>query len=370
MSSSTSNSKNGSADNFDYGSDSAVSGYAAVSLFVRWGLRRIPMMAVTFIVLMVMGEGYMRAFFLPSTFYEPDAEIRHTYRPNHQSITWQGNYSVASPPMSFNSEGHRGGETDWNQKTLVALGSSEVMAPGIEDEETWAAQLEKLLRENGDDQTIEVVNAGIEGHGPFHHAIMFDRIIDKHNIDTAIMRASVGDANFSPPTGEASKSALRRFLRDKTMFVRFLVNKSQAQIEPVRHATVPFPLRTQKQRKDPQHLERAKKMWTAYEPYWTRAVESASEKGVRLILLVVNANDWEGEAYLADKLKSLSQDKPNVSVLVVGPEKFGLDGLPVEQREADFKRDFTLQIDPHGNAKQHRIIAEALHEYLTQDQTP
>ena len=346
--------------------------YAAAATFVRWGIARIAMVIATFVVLIVMGEIYMRVFFLPSIFYEPDSEIKYTYRPNHQSITWQGHYSVPSPPMSFNSDGHRGTDTDWNKRIFLALGSSEVVGPGIGDHETWADQLEQLLRKDGD-EPVEVVNAGIEGHGPFHHAIVLDRVIDAHKVDTVVIRASVGDRNFAPPTaGEASKSALRQFLRDDTRSIRFLVNKSQAQIQTIRKATVPFPLRRDKVRKDKQFLEAAKKMWTAYKPYWKQAVESADQHDVRLVFLVINANGWEGDSYLARQLRYLGKDVANVSVLELGPEVFGLEDIPLAdgEREKKFNNELTLAADPHGNPKQHRIIADTLYKYLTDKQAP
>ena len=101
------------------------------------------MLLVTALFSLAIGEGYMQVTFLPSLFHQFDAEIGYTYIPNQKSITWQGNYSIPSPPIGINSDENRGSETDWSKKIILALGSSEVMGPGIEDHQTWAVNLEK-----------------------------------------------------------------------------------------------------------------------------------------------------------------------------------------------------------------------------------
>ncbi len=341
--------------------------WAGVKLFVRWALGRAGIGCATLVVLLVAGELYMRAMFLPSIIYRRDAELGYTYRPNHRAITWQGNYSMPSPPLSFNSDGNRGEDSDWSKKIVLSLGSSEVVGPGIADDETWAAQLETLIHEADGSDAVEVVNGAYEGHGPFQHAVVFDRFLDKHDIDTAVMRVSVGDRHFKRPKDIPEKSWLHHFLRDNTIFVRFLINKSLAQIRPAKKATVPFPFRRDKKKTDPHFMDFAKKMWEANESHWKQAVDSAVRENVRLVFLVINATGKEGETYLANQLRGLIGDAKNVSVLELGPDVFGLDTLPFDEREPVFVKDLTLGFDPHGNATQHRTVAESLQRYLTEN---
>lgn len=337
---------------------------AILVTFLRWGFGRTGICVATFVALIAMGEVYMRGTFLPGTFYRPDDELGHVYYPNHRSIHWQANYSIPSPPISFNADGDRGTDTHWDSKIILALGSSEVLAPGILDDETWCAQLELLLREAEGDASLEVVNGGVEAHGPYHNAITLERAIEKHDIATAVMRVNVGDRNFKPPTGPATKSDLHLFLREKTMFVRFIINKAQAQVRPIKKGMVPFPFRKERKVTDPTFVKAAEKMWTANEQYWRRAMEAAEKNDVRLVFLVINAVGYEGNTYLADRLTELTDETDNVSVVEIGPDVFDLQDVPMKDRPQVFEETLTLDHDPHGNAKQHRMIAEAVRDYL------
>lgn len=338
--------------------------FALAQTVASWAWRRTGIVFATLMMLLLIGELYIRAFFLPTLFYEPDPELGFVHRPHQRCISWLGNFSVPSPPLSFNSDGNRGSETDWEQTILLALGSSEVVGPGIEDSRTWCEVLEGLMREGDNGKHVVVVNGGIGGHGPNQHAVSLDRVLEQHTIDTAIIRVSVEDRNFGPPSDVVAKTALREFLRNETRFVRFLVTKAQAQIQPIRKAAVPYPFRQGGQTPDPQFGLAAERMWEANEPYWTRSVDSAARHGIRLVFLVINPAGLEGNSFLARKLADLCHESANADVLELGPEHFGLQEVDVQERDAIFHRRFTLGYDPHANADQHRLVAISLHRFL------
>ena len=338
--------------------------------FVVWVWSCLPMLLVTALFSLAIGESYMQVTFLPSLFHQFDAEIGYTYIPNQKSITWQGNYSIPSPPIGINSDGHRGSETDWSKKVILALGSSEVMGPGIEDHQTWAVNLEKKLRAESDDEGIEVVNTGIAGHGPFHHMVIFQRILadQKTAIDTAIIRVSVGDRYFRRPKRALPKSSLHKFLRDHTVFIRHLITRLNAQIRIFKRSFIPFPLRKKNDTAHTRTLQMAEKMWSENKSYWNESIGNARQQQTKILFLVINPTDSAGETYMATQLSELCEILNYGSVLELGSERFGLETLSEKERQRVFERDFTLGYDPHANPKQHQIIAESLKEFLMEEQ--
>ena len=339
-----------------------------VQTFILWVWSHLPMVVVTAILALAMGEVYMQATFLPSIFYQFDSELEFTYVPDQKSIVWQGNYSVPSPPIRINSNSNRGSETDWSKKMVVALGSSEVMGPGIEDEQTWSANLEQILRENAGNDSIEVVNAGTGGYGPYHHSVAFERILENHDIDSAIIRASVGDRNFGPPKHISRKGSLHKFLRDHTVFIRYLINKTNAQVRLIKRSFVPFPFRKKVNSAHTRTLKLAEKMWSENESYWMRAIEAAIHSEVKLVFLIVNPTNSDGESYLARRLSELCKTLRYGVVLEIGPQPFGLEDVPPSDRKKVFERNLTLGYDPHGNPKQHEVIAESIRDFLMEQQ--
>ena len=341
-----------------------------VKTFMRWAWSHLPMLLVTVLFSLVVGEVYMQVAFLPSLFYQFDAELGYTYIPQQQSIAWQGNYSIPSPPIRINSDGYRGSETDWSKKIILALGSSEVMGPGIEDNQTWAVNLEKKLRVKSDDEAIEVVNAGVAGHGPFHHMVTFERFLADQEtaIDTAILRVSVGDRNFRRPEQVLPKSSLHKYLRDHTVFIRHLNTRLKAQIRLLKRSFTPFPFRKKIDTAHTRTLQMAEKMWSENKSYWIEFLEDAKQKQTKIIFLVINPTDSGGETHLAARLSELCKILNYGTVLELGSERFDLENLSEREKKRVFESDFTLGYDPHANPKQHQIIAESLEEFLLEDQ--
>ena len=336
--------------------------------FLVWAWSHVLMLLTTLAFTLAMGEIYMQMNFLPSVLYEFDSELGFKFGADQKSIVWQGNYSVPSPPIRINSESNRGPETDWSKKIVLAIGSSEVLGPGIEDDQTWAANLEHKLRGHTGNDAIEVVNAGTGGYGPFHHLVTLDRILKAHEVDTVIIRASVGDLYFGPPKDVARKSSLHKFLRDQTVFVRYLINKLNAQVRLIKRALIPFPFRKKVKTAHTRTLQMAEKMWSENESYWMRSVEAAMRTRANIIFLVINPTGSAGETYLADRLSELCKILNYGTVLDLGSERFGLDNLSQRERKRVFERELTLGYDPHANPKQHQIIAESLEEFLMEEQ--
>ena len=108
-------------------------------------------------------------------------------------------------------------------------------------------------------------------------------------------------------------------------------------------------------------------MWENCQQYWRWAATSAAQTEVHLVFLVMNAIGDEGTTFVAGQLRRLARRSPYLSVLELKPTDFGLKNMSVEERREAFAKRFTLGYDPHGNAVQHRIIAEALFDHLSVD---
>lgn len=66
--------------------------------------------------------------------------------------------------VSVNAEGLRGREpVDWQARRILAVGDSFTFGPYVEDDETWPAVLETMLRARG--ERVQVLNAGVSGYG-------------------------------------------------------------------------------------------------------------------------------------------------------------------------------------------------------------
>src|SRR5437870_4794788 len=98
----------------------------SVLTIVDYCLRKTWVILLTGVLLLVLGEAYLRLPFITQRLeYMPDAELGWTLAPNQRGYEWLGNQSVQSPPMTLNSDGHRGRPTDWSQPVLLSVGDSQ-----------------------------------------------------------------------------------------------------------------------------------------------------------------------------------------------------------------------------------------------------
>src|SRR5260370_945761 len=116
------------------------------------------------LALLVLGEVYLRLPFIPQRLESmPDEELGGIVAPSQRGYDWLGNFSVQSVPITVNSDGHRGRDTDWSGPVLLAVGDSQGWGTGVADDEVYTAVLETWLREQPGQSEVQVVNASGPG---------------------------------------------------------------------------------------------------------------------------------------------------------------------------------------------------------------
>ena len=320
------------------------------------------------IVTFVMGEVYFQLpGVLPLLRYSPDSKLGHQFEPNQLASIWLGNFSIVSPPISINNFGLRGRNIDWSKDSILVLGSSEVFGSGVADSETWAYLLEKEFLKNGTD--IQVINGGCTGYGPYHALQNFRRIVDKVDLNTVIVRVSAGDRLFKlPSTGGMNRPSensllltIKDFTRNNSQFLRFMVNKSQAQVSSIKNAIYPFFINSVHQKK--KTSSRQIKFFEDNLIYLESMVSIALEKKVSLVFLVIDPGEYQDGIVFNSLSNEFSQTK-NVSILYLGADSFNMGCVPEKELRRTVRSKFTFGFDPHANQLQHKIISQNLYNYL------
>jgi hypothetical protein len=321
--------------------------------------------AVGFIFLLV-GELWFR---LPWTTklvrWQFDDERGARLETQHSRGMALGNTSSISPPIGINRDGFRNAEIDWSKPTVLAVGSSELLAPGVEDDEVWTAIVTRKLAEDTG-TAITVVNAGSAGYGPYHHAVTVRKFLETHPVPLLIVvRVSIGDRRFmkpSPAALEAARSSneFSRRVKDLSEFLPFLVNRLEAQVMAMRNA---FTRGAGASDIPPDHegAAAADAMWQTHAGYWQQIVSVAGAAGVR-VMFFVDAGD--GSASGVRLHERLSQEfggrKDVVIAPFFGPQALGLVADNDTERRRLYEERFTLGYDPHANAARHERVARFL----------
>ncbi|MBU1675827.1 hypothetical protein KKA85_08615, partial [bacterium] len=97
--------------------------------------------------------------------------------------------------IETNAWGLRGPEYDIDPDGLhiVVLGDSYAFGWGVEEEESFPRQLERILRGRCGDPTLTVINAGIPGYGPYQQIEMLRRV--RRHVPPDIVIATFSLAN-------------------------------------------------------------------------------------------------------------------------------------------------------------------------------
>ena len=130
----------------------------------------------------MIGEGVLRILGLGETrlvswqteaLHRPDSELGYSLAPG-ASGEWHGAEFVER--VHVNSKGLRGDEIPARRPgvaRILVLGDSMTFGHGVDDDQTYSAQLEALLRGDGSD--VHVINAGVRGYGTDHAYRFFVR---------------------------------------------------------------------------------------------------------------------------------------------------------------------------------------------------
>lgn len=327
------------------------------------------LIVLTGLLFLLLGEGWMRApFLVPRLEYEPDKELGGRLRSDQVGYIWLANHSLQSPPVTINADGFRGSDVDWSRPTVVCIGNSDGAGMGVEDDEVWSSVAQVLLRDR--QPLLQVVNASHPGHGPYHHAVRLDRILEARTPVAIVVRVTMDDDSFGPLSEDEQlarrqASERSRKIRRVTRFVPYLVNKLQAQLPSLKGSLAPWWLfRTPPAPRDVSAHEAGERFWERDHAYWERMGSVAADRRIPLVFLVHAPYQRPSDAALSARLSSLAGSSPHLHVLLVGAQDFETDQMSREDRRESFIRRFTLRRDLHGNAAQHRVIGRKVADLL------
>lgn len=339
--------------------------------FLIYIIKRCFSLCVVCLMVLIIGEIWMR---LPGTphgiQYAYDEELGHRYVPNQvASSRIMGAFALETPPIVIDGEGYRNRVVDWNRPIIVALGSSEVVGPGVAEEDIWTARLTRLLRKGSGNDPL-VYNAGTGGYGPFHASVVLQRFIEKHKKPVlVIVRVSIGDSNFLRLTPnqlkeEQSNKERRDFIKKYTLFIPFLYNKAQLQLDSIRSVLSMYRPGQVFERPEDETAEAAERMWEQNKEYWFKIAALCKEMNVPVLFLVYNPYGTVSGQVLFNSLMTHFSNERCELVWMLDNSHLGLFQEDLNERRNSFGAKYTLKYDPHANRLQHKVIADELFKYL------
>ena len=276
-----------------------------------------------------------------------------------------GNSSAISPPIGINRDGFRNAEIDWSKPTILAVGSSELLAPGVEDHEVWTAIVTRKLAEDTG-TAITVVNAGSAGYGPYHQAVTVQKFLEAHPLPQLIVvRASIGDRRFAKPLPADLETArvknqFSKRVKDVSEFLPFLVNRMEAQLHAIRSTFTPEPVANESA-PEYEGAAAADAMWQMHLPYWQQIVAAASAAGTPVMFFVDGGDGSASGIRLYERFAEEFKNRKEVVVApFFGPRELGLEAANDTERRRLYHDRFTLGYDSHANAARHARVAKFL----------
>lgn len=342
---------------------SSLFGFAPLPGWRTQGWRFTKHAIAVGVVFLLVGELWFR---LPWTTkllrWEFDDERGARLETQHSRGMVLGNIS---PPIGINRDGFRNAEIDWSKPSILAVGSSELLAPGVEDAEVWTALVTRRLVEDTG-TTITVVNAGSAGYGPYHQAITVQKFLKAHPLPLlVIVRASVSDRRFLRPSPAdleiaRSRNQFSKSVKDLSEFLPFLVNRTQAQWLAIRNTFTPDRGASET---SPEHegAAIADTMWQMHSVYWEQIVTLAGSAGARVMFFVDAGDGSASGVRLHERFAQAFAGRSGVVVApIFGPQELGLVSSNDDERRRLYQERFTLGYDPHSNAAHHDRVARFL----------
>jgi hypothetical protein len=239
----------------------------------------------------------------------------------------------------------------------VVIGDSYAFGWGVEEDSTYAAQLERLLEASAaDDQRFEVVNAALPGFGTFQRLRALESILPL-GVDAVIAEFSasndvVDDWRAAPYVPDE----LERYQREGTRFPAlelFLARHSRL-VALVRKRTMPLRLWLECRRQA--NLERTRELWADL-------IGRCRGAGLDLVILSNPARSQvveEGEGMRGALARTRFSHRPNAMIAEVAAEH----GVPLIDGADLFAgippEELFLGSDPHWTPAGHRLVARAL----------
>jgi lysophospholipase L1-like esterase len=157
-----------------------------------------------------------------------------------------------STDIAINPQGVRDdpvGPKAADERRIVVLGDSIVLAVQVEATDTFCRRLEERLNQRATDTAYRVINAGVQGYGPAEELLFFERVIAPLEPDLVLVVAFVANDAIEAldrrwkldPTERAARAVsdeaeqtLRRIVRRSMVaqIVRLRVNQAFSRFSP------------------------------------------------------------------------------------------------------------------------------------------
>jgi len=356
-------------------------------------------------------------------FWQPDPLLGWTNIPNKTGFF--RSEEVGEIPVAINSKGLRDVEYDYAKPEdvfrILVLGDSFAQALQVDVEDSFPELLEAQLNERSDSSLrFEVINAGVTGYGTDQELLFFQQEGHKYEPDLVILTfCTINDVMDSSPKLEIQDLADRKqffVLKDGELELRQVVfpqapadqdeglramisrilNQSRlyqiirralrAMTEGMTRATV------QPEDNQGSQYTPSSKMVTMpvhygvyapeYTPEWEEAWEitlavirrlrdKVNARDARLLVVVATTGEELYSAWRHMIPLVWDLDKPN-RILSPFLEENGIAYLPLLPH---FRRDYQeterhlhFRVDGHWTAEGHRLAADAIYDYLTQQE--
>lgn len=312
----------------------------------------------------------------PEIGYLLDSEVRYVMAPSQRGWIDEGLVTV-------NSRGFRGREVDLpkppNRFRTVIVGDSLTLGWGMNDDETYAAKLEHLMRSRLSDEAVDVVNLGIGGYNTRQEVTFLERHVDTLRPDLVLVGFYLNDvpeilADNGPAVREVAEGGgagaderlrymnptpsgwwHRQVRKSRLLYIAARAfnrvrgageqGRSQFELEMALLEGI-----------ESERLERA---WGKVAEQFIRLGALAGDKRFTVGIVVLPcreqvAAEARSTAYL-DRLRSLAE--ANGFHLI--------DPVPLMRERATAPHDLYIPYDRnHPSAEGHALIAQAVHRYL------
>jgi len=338
---------------------------------VLWASRRGILLTILFMI--VGGEVLMRLPFIPQRLeYEPDPDFGGQLAPDQRGYMWLANNSMQGPVITLNQDGFRGASLDDAGPLVLVMGDSEAFGAGVGDDDVWTHRLETSLRGRPGLERAGIANGAHPGFGPEQEAIRLERALKRRVPDLLIVEVEVGQNGFwLPPPDQRPRAYEHAQFREKvrriTRFLPFLIDKITIQQGGVRRAIDPFSLAASA--RGPKSEGPARRFIRRGLPFWSGMLAEADQRGIPLLFLVWNSPDESADRAIESALLDLTLGKARASVMRISTADFGID-LSAPHARKTFEHLYTLQRDPHTNAKFHKRVAELVLAHLPEFRAP
>ncbi len=137
--------------------------------------------------------------------FEPDPAIGYRLRPHARTRFVTAEFAT---DIAINAQGVRDdrdiGPKPPNERRIVVLGDSLVMAVQVERRQTFCQLLEDRLNRDGGPIHYRVINAGVQGYGPVEELLFFRQVARAFQPDLVIETIFVGN-DAEEAVGSASR---------------------------------------------------------------------------------------------------------------------------------------------------------------------